>query len=436
MSSEIVILATNLSKCYQIYDQPRHRLLQMLFRGRRQYFREFWALRDVSFEIQRGETVGIIGRNGSGKSTLLQMLCGTLSPTSGNVEVNGRVAALLELGAGFNPEFTGRENVYMNAAILGLTREQVESSFSAIEDFAEIGSFMDQPVKTYSSGMYVRLAFSVAVHTKPNVLIVDEALAVGDARFQAKCLKRIKEMKDDGVSILFVSHDISAVRSLCDRAIWLDSGQLRLQGPVFPVTAEYTEYVYADTLDATPQPAASEESTREGQDHGAGRFSAKGKPINHWGTHLGTILSASIHDADGKRKSVYTDREPLQVKIRFRAPPKLNRDSLGVSFSFKDLAGTDLIVGSTWDDKTILFPSDEEIFDVCFQLENCLNTGEYLLVAAVEDRSASTIQYFEYIEGAQYFSSVFHGNRFGRFIPRLTQSVTASREDMLYESSR
>lgn len=436
MSSEIAIRATSLSKCYQIYDQPRHRLLQMLFRGRRQYFREFWALRDLSFEIQRGETVGIIGRNGSGKSTLLQMLCGTLSPTSGDVEVNGRVAALLELGAGFNPEFTGRENVYMNAAILGLTREQVESSFSAIEDFAEIGSFMDQPVKTYSSGMYVRLAFSVAVHTRPNVLIVDEALSVGDARFQAKCLKRIKEMKEDGVSILFVSHDIGAVRSLCDRAIWLDAGRVRLQGPVFPVTAEYTEYVYADTLDATPQPAAGDESKRDEQVHDSGRFSAKAKPINHWGTHLGTILSAGIHDADGKRKSVFTDRELLQVKIRFRALPKLKRSSLGVSFSFKDLAGTDLIVGSTWDDKTILFPSDEEIFDVCFQLENCLNTGEYLLVVAVEDRSASTIQYFEYIEGAQYFSSVFHGNRFGRFIPRLTQSVTASRKDMLYESSR
>ncbi|MCQ9186739.1 ABC transporter ATP-binding protein, partial [Streptomyces sp. IBSBF 2953] len=176
------------NKCYHIYDKPHDRLKQMLMRGRRQYFKEFWALRDVSFEIKRGETVGIIGRNGSGKSTLLQMICGTLNPTSGTVQTNGRIAALLELGAGFNPEFTGRENVYMNGAILGLTEDQVDARFEEIAAFADIGDFIEQPVKTYSSGMFVRLAFASNIMSKPEIMIVDEALSVGDMNFQAKCM--------------------------------------------------------------------------------------------------------------------------------------------------------------------------------------------------------------------------------------------------------
>lgn len=423
MSSEIAIRVGNLSKCYQIYEQPRHRLMQMLYRGKKQFFREFWALDNISFEIKRGETVGIIGRNGSGKSTLLQLLCGTLNPTAGVVEINGKVAALLELGAGFNPEFTGRENVYMNAAILGLTHEEINENFAAIETFAEIGSFIDQPVKTYSSGMYVRLAFSVAVHTHPNILIVDEALAVGDARFQAKCLKRIKSMKESGACILFVSHDVGAVRTLCDRAIWLDAGKMRLNGPVFPVTAEYTEYIYADSAFIETEATDSPKDELDAVVEGGFSNSEKLKPINHWGTHTGTILSAGIYDANGVQKNVFMDREPMQVRIKMRPAPGIDRSNLSVSFSFKDLAGTDLIVGSTWDEKSTNFSIDENIFEVNFNLENCLNTGEYLLVAAVEDRAASTVQYYEYVEGAQYFSSVFRGNLSGKFIPRVTQSV-------------
>ena len=179
--TEVTIKADRLSKCFHIYDKPRDRLMQILAMGRKRYFREHWALNDVSFEIRRGETVGIIGRNGSGKSTLLQIVCGTLSPTHGNIQTAGRISALLELGSGFNPDFTGRENVYMNAAILGLTQVEIAQRFTLIEEFAEIGQFIDQPVKTYSSGMYVRLAFSVAIHSNPEILVVDEALAVEDA---------------------------------------------------------------------------------------------------------------------------------------------------------------------------------------------------------------------------------------------------------------
>ena len=416
MSYENAIAVRGLSKCYQIYDQPRHRLLQMLFRGWRQYYREFWALRDVSFNVKRGETVAIIGRNGSGKSTLLQLLCGTLTPTVGSVEVAGRVAALLELGAGFNPEFTGRENVFLNAAILGLSKPEIEKRFPQIEAFAEIGSFIDQPVKTYSSGMYVRLAFSVAIHTDPQVLVVDEALSVGDARFQAKCLNRIKQMKEAGVSILFVSHDINAVRSLCDRAIWLDKGGIRLSGQVFSVTAEYTEFLFDDAVFVSDVANAPANTNSSGQ-------SRVHKPINHWGTHIGSISSAGVYDANGKLKSVLHRHEPIEVKIRFRVVRGVDRATLGVAFSFKDLSGADLIVGSSAESAGVNFTEDRDEYEVCFKLENYLNTGEYLLVAAIEDRSSASIQYYEYIEGAQYFSSISEDRHSGRFIPKIIQSV-------------
>ncbi|WMD19370.1 ABC transporter ATP-binding protein [Achromobacter seleniivolatilans] len=228
-----VIRVDSLSKCYQIYDRPHDRLKQfvaprmrsMLGRPPVNYFREFWALRDVSFNVGRGETVGIIGRNGSGKSTLLQMICGTLAPTSGKVETNGRVAALLELGAGFNPEFTGRENVFLNAMVLGLNQAEIESRFDAIAAFADIGQFIEQPVKHYSSGMYARLAFAVAINVDPDILVVDEALAVGDEPFQRKCFARIDAIKNRGATILFVSHSGAAIINLCDRAVLLNAGE-------------------------------------------------------------------------------------------------------------------------------------------------------------------------------------------------------------------
>ncbi len=238
MCSELAINVAHLSKCYQIYERPQDRLKQALWRGRRQFFREFWALRDVSFTVQRGETIGIIGRNGSGKSTLLQMICGTLTPTAGTIQINGRVAALLELGAGFNPEFTGRENVRMNAALLGLAEAEIELRLSSILAFADIGEFIDQPVKTYSSGMFVRLAFAVIAHVDADVLIIDEALAVGDGFFTQKCMRFLRAFRENG-TLLFVSHDTSAVLNLCDRALWLERGMLRQEGTAKVVCEAY-----------------------------------------------------------------------------------------------------------------------------------------------------------------------------------------------------
>lgn len=236
--TNIALRVSNLSKCYHIYDRPQDRLKQsfvpqlraLIGRDPGCYYREFWALNDVSFEVAQGETVGIIGRNGSGKSTLLQMICGTLEPTIGTVETKGRIAALLELGAGFNPEFTGRENVYMNATVLGLTQDEINNRFEDIAAFADIGDFIEQPVKHYSSGMYARLAFAVAINVDPSILIVDEALAVGDEPFQRKCFARIEEIKRKGATILFVSHSSSAITALCDRAILLHNGNMIYTG--------------------------------------------------------------------------------------------------------------------------------------------------------------------------------------------------------------
>lgn len=243
MSSEVDISVRDLSKVYRIYERPEHRLVQMATLGRVRRFTEFSALRDISLDIRRGETVGIIGRNGCGKSTLLQVICGTLQPSSGTVEVKGRIAALLELGAGFNGEFTGRENVYMNGAILGFSREEMDARFEGIAQFSGIGDFIERPVKTYSSGMYVRLAFAVATAVEPDILIVDEALSVGDEAFQRKCFARIEAIKDRGGTILFVSHGAQTIVQLCDRAILLDAGEKLMEGSPRLVTAQYQRLV-------------------------------------------------------------------------------------------------------------------------------------------------------------------------------------------------
>lgn len=252
-TDEVAIRVENLSKCFHVYDLPRHRLQQFVLPPLRRlvglpapnYYREYWALHDVSFTIGKGETVGIVGKNGSGKSTLLQLICGTLTPTSGQVETRGRIAALLELGSGFNPEFTGIENVYLNGAVLGLDRQEIDARLDDILAFADIGDFIRQPVKTYSSGMAVRLAFAVQTVVDPDIFIVDEALAVGDEKFQRKCFARLEELKARGTSILFVSHSAPSVKELCDKALLLNEGQKLLYGEAAEVVKNYQRLIYA-----------------------------------------------------------------------------------------------------------------------------------------------------------------------------------------------
>ncbi len=246
------IRVDRLGKCYQIYDQPQDRLKQalvprlfhMVGKPRPTYFREFWALRDVTFEVARGEAVGIIGRNGAGKSTLLQIIAGTLTPTLGGVEVRGRVGALLELGSGFNPEFTGRENVFLNASLLGLTTDETRERFDEIAAFADIGDFIEQPVKTYSSGMMMRLAFAVQTTVVPEVMIVDEALAVGDVRFQKKCYERLEAFRADGGTVLLVTHDTNAIVQLCTAALILEGGRLFEMGEPHRIAKSYHRLLF------------------------------------------------------------------------------------------------------------------------------------------------------------------------------------------------
>ncbi len=234
-----IIFAEKISKCFRIYRHPSDHLKELLTFGTRQYHEPFWAVKNADVSLERGCCLGIIGENGTGKSTLLRMIAGVIRPTSGTLAVGGRVSALLELGAGFNPQFTGRENIYLYASILGFTDAETRERIPSIEKFAEIGAFVDRPVKTYSSGMFVRLAFAVAIHMDPDVLIVDEALSVGDIFFQQRCIRRIQQLKRQGVTILFVSHDLEAVRSLADRTIWMDHGEVHLEGKTDDVVSKY-----------------------------------------------------------------------------------------------------------------------------------------------------------------------------------------------------
>jgi lipopolysaccharide transport system ATP-binding protein len=311
MSFEPAIKVEGLSKYYHMYDRPEDRLKQaiiprfdrLLGRPPTQYAREFWALRDVSFDVARGETVGIIGRNGSGKSTLLQIVCGTLAPATGSVQINGRVAALLELGSGFNPEFTGRDNVYMNGSVLGLSTAEIDARYRAIEDFAGIGAFIDQPVKTYSSGMVVRLAFAVSVSVDPDILVIDEALAVGDMAFQQKCLQRLTDLREIGTTILLVTHDIMLTRNYCSRVVYLDGGRVKAIGDAESVGEAYLKDIFAgdhaasgtSAVDWKPEAGKLRFGTERGAiTHSALAGSASAGPIFRAGETVAISVEARV----------------------------------------------------------------------------------------------------------------------------------------------
>ncbi len=372
MSSEIAIHVSNLSKCYHIYETPRERLKQFVLPrlGRlvgcspRQYFREFWAIKDVSFEIKKGDTVGIIGRNGSGKSTLLQMICGTLSATSGSIQTNGRIAALLELGAGFNPEFTGRENVYMNASVLGLGKEEVDARFEDIVAFADIGDFIEQPVKTYSSGMYVRLAYSVIAHVDADILVIDEALAVGDVFFQQKCMRHLRTFQQSGGTIIFVSHDTSAVASLCNKAILISCGEIAATGQADEVCQRYVEDIYATRVppQRLDQELGSESHNRQATSHKIGESSRslyEGQeqpenivnisPFRHDAEGFGRldarILDAWFEDNGGAKLASVCGGERVNFCMRIETSENFQWPAFG--FMLKDRLGQYVIAEGT-----------------------------------------------------------------------------------------
>lgn len=367
MSSEIqgqdedwIIDASGLGKCYHVYDRPSHRLLQGIFGDRKRYYREFWALKGVDLKVRRGETLGIIGRNGSGKSTLLQLIAGTLSPTEGSIRVRGRIAALLELGSGFNPDFTGRENVYLNASILGLTSEDVRSRMDPILKFADIGEFIDQPIRNYSSGMVMRLAFSVMAHVDADVLIIDEALAVGDAFFTQKCMRFLRDFKTRG-TLLFVSHDDSAVSALCDKALWIDGGRPRIAGTSREVVQAYLQSLISarqdgelkmvnSDADAAVNKAPRHDARRDWINASQFRNDIEVLELNPdldgFGEKRGRIVSVSLRDQDGRELSWVVGGENVSLEFKVQADKTMARPILG--FYLKDALGQLLFGDNTY----------------------------------------------------------------------------------------
>lgn len=441
MSSEIAISVVDAGKCYLVYEKPEDRLRQAVFGGAARmlgrpipkYFREFWALQNVGFQIRRGETVGIIGRNGAGKSTLLQMICGTLTPSVGQVTVHGRVAALLELGAGFNPEFTGRENVHLNASILGLTDAEIEERFAAVAEFAGLGDFIDQPVKTYSSGMAVRLAFAVIAHVDADILIIDEALAVGDAFFVQKCMRFLRDFAERG-TLLFVSHDSAAVLSLCDRAIWLDGGKLMQDGTPKAVSDAYLAKLY----ETAQGPDSALRKVQEAPLAALGRLEGAIETLGEisYAHHEGTtsfgaggaeIRNVALLDAMGNTLLGVEGGETVTLVVIVKAITELASPIVG--FYIRDRLGQNLVGENTY----LAYEGDHQFvaagqtlqarFD--FQMPYLLN-GDYSICVAVADGTQTTHVQHHWVNDALIFKSYLrHGHRGLVGLPDMTVQLKA-----------
>lgn len=402
MSSDFAIKVESLSKCYHIYDKPQDRLLQMLTKGRSRRYREFWSLKDVSFEVKKGETVGIVGCNGSGKSTLLQMICGTLNPTSGTIQTNGRIAALLELGSGFNPDFTGRENVYLNASVLGLSKEEIDQRFDEIVAFADIGDFIDQPIKTYSSGMVVRLAFAVIAHVDADILVIDEALSVGDAFFTQKCMRFLRQFMETG-TILFVSHDTGAVVNLCSKAILLSHGQVMKSGSPKEVCELYLSSLHIskpeanETISRDKTPRVADEAAPTGYDFRSSLINSSTLRNDieifrfdpdraDFGTGHATITSTRLFAPDGHELSWVVGGDDIILEIRCLANKEILNPIIG--FHIKDRLGQVIFADNTfiaYQSEPMRVNKGEEIaakFE--FRLP-VLPSGEYSLSPAIAE---------------------------------------------------
>ena len=334
-----VVEFRGVSKSYSIYDAPANRLKELLTANRLRRHRDFWALRDIDLEIAKGETFCIIGENGSGKSTLLQIVAGILAPTSGKVDVRGRVSALLELGSGFNPEFTGRDNVYLNGAILGIDAAEMDKRYQAIEAFAEIGEFINQPVKTYSSGMAVRLAFAVAIHVDPEILLVDEALAVGDIYFRQRCMRKVHELRNKGITILFVSHAIGDVKAIGDRTLWLDGGRVRELGDTDMVVAKYLAAMNEKDAAYLETRAITEEDRARGT-VAPPEVVTRIPNIDHrHGDGRAEILGIAVLSPEGRPVHLLEPNSRVVVRISARAKEELALPNIG--FMFRNHLGVD-----------------------------------------------------------------------------------------------
>ncbi len=389
----------DVSKSYPIYDSPSDRLKELLTFNRRSFHQDYWALRDISFEINRGETFCIVGENGSGKSTLLQIVAGILAPTTGQVQVSGRVSALLELGSGFNPEFSGRDNVYLNAAILGFNSAQIDRIYPKIEAFAEIGDFINHPVKTYSSGMVVRLAFAVAIHVDPEILIVDEALAVGDIYFRQRCLRKVHELRARGITILFVSHSAGDVKAIGDRTMWLDQGRIREFGDTDLVVSKYLaamvqkDSAYLDLKTREPRASAARVEAPE--------IVTEIPNIDHrYGDARAEILGIAILDSSGRKLGLLRPQSEAIVRISVRASGHVEFPNVG--FMLRNHLGVDFAGTNTTREGIELppmEPGDVNTIDFHLQIPN-LYPAEFSFSPAIADGSLVSYRMCDWIDNA------------------------------------
>lgn len=395
---EFAIRVNNVSKVYPLYQRNKDRLLEAIHPLRKKYHEDFYALKDISFEIAKGETVGIIGQNGSGKSTLLKIITGVLTPTSGSVEVNGRVSSLLELGTGFNPEMSGIENVFFYGTINGISRQEMERKLDEILSFADIGEFVHQPVKTYSSGMFVRLAFACAIHVDPDILIVDEALSVGDMFFQAKCMIRMRRIIDSGATILFVSHDHATIQSLCHRGMLLEKGQIKMIGSAQEVSQEYfkklhlqtnsylKEIIHEDKQASPSNTDAENENNFTPVSHidfldGGEEFSRR--CAERFGEDIGWIVNVKILNSKGEIINKIEYKEPFTVRIYIRA--KRDIENYCVGFRIWDDKGISLAGTHNLIERVNLNPlKRNHNFVIDFIVENIFNIGNYSISAGFE----------------------------------------------------
>ncbi|ENM5736234.1 ABC transporter ATP-binding protein [Vibrio mimicus] len=408
MSSNIVISADNISKGYVLYEKPHHclkRIISSYFTGydgnisNEPINNQFWALKNVSMDLRKNETLGIIGQNGSGKSTLLQIICGTLSPTSGSTKTQGKVAALLELGAGFNPEYTGRENVYLNASMYGLSAQDIEEKMNSIIDFSEIGEHIDQPVKTYSSGMYVRLAFSVIANIDADILVIDEALAVGDAHFQQKCMRFLNKFKEHG-SIFFVSHDTSAMISFCDRVVWLHKGEVVASGNPKTVCEEYLSFLHQEH---TGQGSGCVSELKVSK-----AVSGDNQHARSFGDGAAQITRCILTDCNRDKEVVSIDsRTKVKLRVSFVANKDLS--SLIVGFIVKDRLGQYIFGDNTFDKNVSGFGSicESESGEVVFSFVMPeFSPGTYSISVAIASGTPNNHVQHHWIHEAVIFNSL------------------------------
>lgn len=397
MAEDIAISVNDVSKMYKLYDNPMDRLKESLGLSRKKKYKEHYALNHVSFQVHKGETVGIIGTNGSGKSTILKIITGVLSPTGGEVSVNGRISALLELGAGFNGEYSGLENVYLNGSMIGFSREEIDAKLQSILDFADIGEFIHQPVKTYSSGMFVRLAFAVAINIDPEILIVDEALSVGDVFFQAKCYRKFEEFKEMGKTILFVSHDLSSIGKYCDRVVLLNKGEKLAEGGAKEMVNLYRRVLVNQYDDADLEEGAENaEAGQDGQltdgtvgenvskkEHaGGGRAMKDSLNLNpkvlEYGSKLGEIVDFAIRDDTGMITNVIEKGKEFSVQMKVRFQADVNDPIF--AFTLKDLKGTEITGTNTMYEHTPVKPQKAgDVREITFKQIMPLEAGEYML---------------------------------------------------------